>query len=206
MPTLILTNLRNVLVSLCTNGWKPKTKNMSQQVVSPKQIMINNGVLLGGISVLIGVILYATNNHVQPHWSYAVVGSLIFIAIVVLGIKKFKEANGGFLSLGQALKIGIGIALISALFGLAWQLLMTNVLDPDYADKILDVQREQFLERQPDMSQEQLDKTMEMVSGFSSPIFGAAVQILGGLFFGFIVSLIAGLVMKKEDPYANIED
>lgn len=178
---------------------------MAQEAISPKKIMIDYGVLLGIISLLLGVLMYVTNNHISPHWSLATAGFVLFIVVVVLGLKKFKESKGGYLSLGEALKIGIGIALISALIGLVWQLVMTNILDPEYADKVLQLQREEIIERQPDISQEQLDSTMEMISGFSSPIFGAAVQILGGLFFGFLISLVAGLIMKKENPYANVE-
>jgi hypothetical protein len=33
----------------------------------------------------------------------------------------------------------------------------------------------------------------------------AAIQLLAGIFFGFIISLIAGVIMKKENPYANVE-
>lgn len=178
---------------------------MTQQAISPKKIMIDYGVLLGIISLLLGVLMYVTNNHVAPHWSLGVGGFVIFVVILVLGLKKFKESKGGFMSLGEALKIGIGIAIISALIGLVWQLVMTNILDPDYADKLMQVQREQIIESQPDITQEQLDSTMEIMSGFSNPALSAAFQILAGIFFGFIVSLIAGLIMKKENPYANVE-
>jgi hypothetical protein len=191
---------------LCTNEKTIKNQNiMTQEAISPKKIMIDYGVLLGIISLLLGVLLYVTNNHVTPHWSFALFGFSLFIIVIVLGLKKFKNSTGGFMSLGEALKIGLGIALISAIIGLVWQLVMTNILDPEYAAKTLEVQREQMIESQPEITEEQLDATMEMIAGFSNPILSAAIQLLAGIFFGFIISLIAGVIMKKENPYANVE-
>jgi hypothetical protein len=41
---------------------------------------------------------------------------------------------------------------------------------------------------------------MEMNAKFSSPWIVAAFAIIGNLFFGFIIALIAGLIMKNKNP------
>ena len=132
-----------------------------------------------------------------------VIGMLVFIAVLVYGIKAFKKQNGGFLSIGQALKVGIGIALIAALLGALWMLLLTNVLEPDYMEQVSEVQREQMMERFPDMSEAQMEQAMEMNAKFSSPWITIASSIVVNLFIGFLVALIAGAIMKQKRPYED---
>ena len=70
---------------------------MENQKSSAQSIMLNNGLMLGLISILIGVLNYAFGNVYEPHWIISVIGILITIAFIVLGIKKIKENNNGFL-------------------------------------------------------------------------------------------------------------
>jgi len=37
----------------------------------------------------------------------------------------------------------------------------------------------------------------------TSPWFFATVTLISSLFFGFLISLIAGAIMKKQDPSLN---
>ena len=82
---------------------------MEDQKSSTKQIMLNYGLMLGFISILISVANYAVGNIYEQHWAVSVVSILITIAVIVLGIKKVKELNSGYLTLGEALKTGLGV-------------------------------------------------------------------------------------------------
>lgn len=169
---------------------------------SSKKFIINYGVLLGILSVLLGVIIYITGNVGEQNWTATAVGFLIIVASIVLGLKAFKAANNGFLNLSDALKIGIGIALIGGVLSVIWTLILMNFIEPDMIEQIMEVQREQLTERMPDMSEEQLEQSLAMVKKFSSPLIISAFALIGNLFFGFIISLIAGLIMqKKEELY-----
>lgn len=173
-----------------------------EQQASAKKHMVNYGLILGVISLIMGVYFYISETYFKPHWAFGVFGFIVMIVIITLAIKAFRADNGGFLTLGQALKVGIGVALVSALIGVGWNLLLTNVLVEDYPDKMMAFQREMMIESQPDMSDEQLDTAMGFMEKFSNPIFTNAVQVLMGIFFGFIISLISGLVLKRENPNA----
>lgn len=168
---------------------------------SSKKVMINYGVLLGIVTVLLNVIMYVTNNYLQPHWSLNILGLLIFIVIVVMALKAFKKDNGGYLKLGEALKIGLGVSLIGAIIGAIYTFLLMTVLEPTYMDQVMEIQQEAMLER--DMTQEQIDAALEMSQKFSGPGIVIAFQLIGGLFFGFIISLISGLALKKDNPYED---
>ena len=63
---------------------------MENKTAQPKKVIINYGLILGIISVFLSVIAYVTNTHLQPHWSVMVIGMLVFIAVLVYGIKAFK--------------------------------------------------------------------------------------------------------------------
>ncbi len=166
-----------------------------------KKFILNYGVLLGILSVLMGVVTYVTNAHLQPSMIYNIIGFLILIVVIILGIKAFKFENAGYLTLGESLKVGVGIALIGGLFSALWMLILMNFLEPDYMAQMADIQRETISEQNPNLTDQQLDSAMEMAAKFSSPWISMAIVIVGNMFLGLIISLIAGLVMKKENPY-----
>ncbi|MFT5890313.1 MAG: hypothetical protein ACI9Y7_000403 [Dokdonia sp.] len=173
---------------------------MKQVKASAKKIMINYGLLLGVISILLNVVMYVTNTHIQPHWSIQLFGFFIFIAIIVIAHKAYKKDNEGFMKLGEALKIGLGIALISAIIGIIYTYILINFLEPTYFDQLMSIQQDALIESNPNMTQEQLDQTMEITKKFSGTGVIITFQIIGGLFFGFIISLISGLILKKDNP------
>ncbi len=51
--------------------------------VSSKSFMVNNGIILGVASILFALVLYATGNHLTPHWSASVINAIIFIGIII---------------------------------------------------------------------------------------------------------------------------
>ena len=174
---------------------------MNNQTANSKGIIINYGLLLGILSIALSVIMYITNNHLQPGFISTAVSFLVTIVIIVLGINAFKKANGTFLSLSQALKVGLGIALIAGILGGVWQLLLVTVIEPEFLTQIADLQREEMMQRFPNMSESQMNDALEMSQKFSSPWIMMAMAIIGSLFFGFLISLVAGLIMKKKNPY-----
>ncbi|WP_103070492.1 DUF4199 domain-containing protein [Aquimarina sediminis] len=174
---------------------------MENEKASSKKIIINYGILLGIVSVLLGVIMYVTNAYTDPHWIYSVISFSILIGIISYGIKAYKTANNGYLALMDAIKVGIGIALIGGVIGVIWSLTLTTVIEPDYTQQVLEAQREKMLQN-PDMTEELVEQSMAIAEKFSSPFISIAVSIIGSLFLGFIISLIAGLIMqKKQDLY-----
>ena len=49
------------------------------------------------------------------------------------------------------------------------------------------------------LPQEQIDAQMEMSKNFQGPLMQSAFTLLGGLFFGFVISAITSAVMKKSE-------
>jgi hypothetical protein len=172
---------------------------MENQKSSAQSIMLNNGLMLGLVSILMGVVNYAFGDVYKPHWVISVVGILLTIAFIVLGIKKIKENNNGFLKLGEALKVGLGIALISGIIYTIYLFVFTSYIEPNFYENMAKVQEANILEKYPNMSDEQLEASKEMAGKFMGPGITSAFTIAGSLFFGFIIALIAGLIMKKSE-------
>lgn len=172
---------------------------MENQQTSAKQVMLNYGLILGFAGILINVAVFAMGKTYDPHWSVMVIGILVTIAVIVMGIKKVKESKNGFLSLGDALKTGLGIALIAGVISVIYTFIFTNYIEPEYFERMAEVQQQKMLEQYPNMSDEQIENAMEMTKKMSGIGMTAAVSLIGSLFIGFIISLIAGLIMKKSE-------
>lgn len=162
-----------------------------------KSFIINNGVILGVLGILISVTLYAMGMHLDPHWSIGILQFILMIAIIVLGISQFKKANGGFLSWGQGVKIGVGIAILSALISVIYNYIFITFVEPDFMAQVMEVQNQKLLDQ--GRSQEQIEAANAMTEKFKSPLFASAFGIIGSAIGGFIISAIAAAIMKKSE-------
>ena len=57
--------------------------------------------------------LYFLDMHYQQSQEAGIVGIIIMIAILIYAFIQFKKINEGYLSLSEALKIGLGISLVT---------------------------------------------------------------------------------------------
>lgn len=168
---------------------------------SSKNIILNYGLYLGIISVLINLVAYVTGNNIPPHWSVAVVSGVAMIAFIIIGMNNFKTGNGGFMSWGQAVKIGVGLTVISALIGIVYNQIFINFIEPEYMNDIMAFQEQTWVDQ--GLSIEQIDGAKEMVKKFQGPVISSAIAIVFSAFLSFIVSAIAGAIMKQsaEEQY-----
>ena len=183
----------NYYISI-TNATK-KLKRMENQQPTPGKYALTYGLILGGISLVFNIMLYVMDMHYQRDWTVGIIGLLIMVAILSIAIFQFKKANAGILLLGQAIKIGVGGALIAAIIGVIYQYALANFIDPDFVTKVLEVQSNKAVEAGK-INSEQAAQQMEMGRKFFW--IGYPAALLVSMFFGFIISLIAGLIMKKS--------
>lgn len=178
---------------------------MENKTNSTKGIVLNHGLILGAISILIAATNFAIGDPFKPHWSIAIISIAASITIIMMGLLKFRKAQDGAISLGQSLKAGLGIALVSGIVYVIFQIILTTFVDPEFYTKMIEFQRETMIEQYPDMSDEQLETSLEMAQKFTSPYITAAFTLIGSIFSGFIISLIGGLIIKRENPYKELD-
>ncbi|EAR01620.1 DUF4199 domain-containing protein [Maribacter sp. HTCC2170] len=159
---------------------------------------MNYGVLLGVVGVIFGLMLFSMDMHYDQGWAIRSVSLVLSFAAIFFGITQFKKANEGFLTISQALKLGTGIALIAGIISLIYFFLLSNVIEPDFMDKMYEIGKTKAMADNPKLTEEQIDQGIEMQKSFawvSYPII-LVMNIIIGLIFG----LISGLIMKKQKP------
>lgn len=173
---------------------------METQEVSVKKIAMNYGFILALLSIVVSVIAYVTNNHIERPWWVSVLSTVSMVGVIVYGLKAYKDENSGFLSIAEALKVGLAISIIAGIIGAFYNYIFVTIIEPDFVTQMLDMTRNQMIEQNPEMAQDQMDMAMGITEKMMQPMIMSAIGIIMTLFFGFIISLISGLIMKVNRP------
>jgi len=173
---------------------------MENQVSSTKTIL-NYGLYYGVASVLLSVIFYAMEIHLNPGVIGIVAAVALILAFPILAINNFKKANMNLLSWGQAVKIGMGVVVLGVLIAIIYNHIFTGFIEPDFYLQQAEITKEALIDA--GMTDDQITQQMEMSSKFQGTIIGDAVGLLFFAFVGFVISAIAGAIMKRteEDGY-----
>lgn len=157
----------------------------------------NYGLILGLIGVVFSLMLYTMDAHYSQDTATTIIGILIMVGITAWAIFNFRKANGGYLSLGQALKLGAGIALISGVISVLYTILLANVIDPEFPAKVME-SRLADAAANGDLTPEQLQQQKEM--GIKFFWMGYPFIIIINILIGLVIGLVTGLILKKEKP------
>ncbi|WP_405565939.1 DUF4199 domain-containing protein [Polaribacter sp. Asnod6-C07] len=174
-----------------------KFKTQMENKTNSKSIILNNGLYLGLTGVIVALVLYAMGKSFELQWVSNVVGLIATIAFVVLGLKAFKTNNGGFMSWGEGLKIGMGIVMVSAVITVIYTLLFTTVIEPDFQKMGMEFQQQKWLDA--GLTQEQIETFTESSEKFQSPAIISAMILAISAFMGFVITAITAAIMKKSE-------
>ncbi len=118
---------------------------------------------------------------------------------IYMACNNFKKENGGFISFGQCLKVGVLVCVIAGVIsGIASGIF--QMVFPEYMVEMMDKAKDEMMRKNPDMTQEQLDMGISMMQKFSKPYFTIPFTIVIYAFVGLIWSLIMGAIVKKDRP------
>lgn len=171
---------------------------MEENQPKVSRFSLNFGALAGLAGIVFSLMLYiAGMQHEQGFGIQAVQFSIVAL-FVVLAIMQYKKANSGYLNLIEAFKMGAGVAAISFVVGTIYFLIFSNVIEPNFMEEAYEIGRQKMMEQNPNLTAEQADQGIEMQKRFFWVIM--AVFMIISVIWGFIVSLIAGLIMKKDKP------
>lgn len=170
---------------------------MEPQQLSPGKFARNYGVILGITLILITVIMYVTGMQLEGVQWPMYIYYIIFPIMIFYAISQYKKARGNMLSLGEAIKIGLAIAVISALVYTVYNLLFNYVIDPEFTQELMKSEMDRQLESGA-LTEEMIEKSAPIRDVLTNPFVGSAIFIAFSAIFGLIYSLIAGLIMKRE--------
>ena len=100
---------------------------MENNKVNTKKIMLNYGVVLGVIAILIELVYYSFNMTNDKSWHKSALPALAMIVTLVLAYKEFKSQNQSFMTVGEGIKLGIGLVMISAVVGAVYSYVFMNL-------------------------------------------------------------------------------
>lgn len=169
------------------------------------QKALNNGLVGGLVSIALTLIGTLTGIMDPIGGGGFSAGSAIFsilgLAVTVFFIRRamiqFRdEDNGGVLSFGQGLGVGILTALVMALISAIYLYVHLSMIDPDALNNM----QEQVRQGMEDsgMSEEEMEAAEGMTSMFASAPFFAISSVFSSVFVGLIISLIVAAVTKRD--------
>ena len=165
-----------------------------------KTTVLNYGLIMGGLSIAFTLMLFLMDMHYQNSSIQQWTGLLIMTGSIIFGQLNFKKINGGFISLGEGMKIGIGIVAIGSSIGILYGLFQGYVLDPETMTKAMDYAINQAIDQNPELTDEMIEAIKGAFEFFANPFLSSAIGITVSLFFGSLISLLTGLAVKKNRP------
>ena len=163
---------------------------------STKQVSVKWGLIAAVVSIVFFMILTLTETDTSPWAGW--IGLIPFIIIVVLAHKEFKEGGDGYMSYSKGLAIGTLVSLVSAVISSIFRYIYIKFIDEGYFARI----EEQTILRleEQGLSDSEIEQALEISSNFTNPEISLVLGIIGGVFFGFVLSLIITAFTKNSNP------
>lgn len=166
---------------------------MEQKSIFWKSAMIY-GLYLGILVTLYSVILYVTGQTQNKTLSYLPI-VIYAVGIVLAQINHRNHELNGIINYGQAFAFGVAVMLFSGIISALYSLIILKI-DPSLIDQIKIAQEDAYLKN--GMSEDQIEKMMEMSSKMMTPGIIAIMGLFGSVFIGTIVSLVTSIYVKKQ--------
>ncbi len=166
-----------------------------------KKFAMNYGAVLGLFLVAIAVIMWSVGADDKQSVIPGLLNNVLTITFIAYAIVQYRDINNnGFISYASSLKLGTTIAFFSSIILAFYSVIHISYIDTEALSEIIKLTEQTMLEAQPEISDEELDLALQMVSKFMQPHWMMIMGMLGGTFMGFLYSLIISIFVKKEDP------
>lgn len=168
---------------------------MDKTLPTTGQFALRYGLLLGAVTIVFSLMLHFMDMQYDQGMAKNIVSMVMLFGIILLAIIQFKKVNQGYISVSEALKIGVGTALIGGIISVLYIMVYVNFIDTNFHEQIAELSRAGMLEQNPEMTQEQMDTAIEMQQKFFWVTY--PFILIFNIFVGFVISLITGLIVKK---------
>lgn len=135
---------------------------------------------------------------VQEILGYA--SMVISLSLVYFGIRHYRDReNSGSLSLGEGLRIGLGISLITALCFGVLDVIYVKYLNPDFMDsyytRVLADLEATLPAEEFQLRKQEMEAQKELFSSAWMNFFLMATTVM---LIGFIITLFSSLILKRK--------
>jgi len=159
-------------------------------------VVLNFAALYAIISILFLIFQPKNMNSSSTTSVLGFVSLILFISIPIVAIRTYKK-QGGQISLGKAIKIGVLIGLFGGFITAVYSVIYYQFINPSGIDETLEISR-QVLEKSGKYSEEMIEKQMQLTRDYFLPFLFIG-QIFSGVLYGLIGGVIGGLFFKPKN-------
>ena len=160
-------------------------------------IALRYGLIAGLLVIIYALILQFTDLYMSKALSY--VNYLFVLIAIILAYREFKSQDQGHMTYAQGLGLGTLTAGIAGVLSGIFSYIYIKFIDDSMLGKIAEMQREE-LEKSSGMSDEEIERALEMSASFTTPEMIMVFSIIGFVFFGFLISLVVAAAMRNPRP------
>jgi hypothetical protein len=159
-------------------------------------VILNFSALYAIISILFLIFQPKTMEPSSTSSILGFVSLILFISIPIVAIMTYKK-QGGEISLGTAIKIGLLIGLIGGFVTGVYAVIYYQIINPVAIDETLELSRE-VLEKSGKFTEEQIEKQLELTRDYFIPFLFIG-QVFTGLLYGLIGGVLGGLFYRPKN-------
>ena len=161
--------------------------------------------MVTGIFILVTGVLFILGLGYKPLSFQKIFNVVIFASVTIIALFHFKRKHSGFLSLGNAFMLGLGVTLVGSLLIILWVYLFSKILNSDfYFEGLREYNIWNHGLLNPHLSHEEIvadtDAALEENIRFEYLSIFIGNVVLNGLIINFIISL---LMKSKKGKYKN---
>ena len=160
------------------------------------------GLILGGISVVWLLLMWAIGLHGEEKLSYGFIEYFYYLVPIVcisMGIKAVRSENGGYIKYGKAFGAGALISLIGiGIYGLFYYIYI-NMINMEYIPNKIK-QLYAYYEAHPEIVEKTKMSIDELVQMASVQMDSAIANISAFVIICLLATLIIAAIYKKEQP------
>ena len=163
------------------------------------------GGIMGALLIIVSLMFYLTGMVDMETGKSGILSNIlnyvISIGAIVMAMREFKQSQVNNLTVGEGVVIGILTGIVGGLIVAIYTYIFMTMIAPEMLDSI----RDAAMAGAGDMDSEQEETAGKIMDTMLSPGVMASMVVVMKFFLGLFVGLIAGMIMKEENPLANFE-
>jgi len=159
---------------------------------------LTSGIIVGIVLIVFSLLMYFLD--VDPQSKIMWLSYLILAAGLWWAIISYRnKLPGGYLTYGKAFSAGFFTGLFASIILAIFTFIYVQYIDTTLIDKILANTENKILNKQPNISDEDLDRALSMTRKFTNPSMMSIFSFVGNTILSTLFSLIIAIFAKRED-------
>lgn len=171
---------------------------MNDNTIQPSESLLKwalpYGLIFGLILVFETVLLYLLNLSYEK-WVSVLVYVVLF-GMSYFAIKKRKELQGNYITLGEGFKAGFLALFIATIISTIYLYIHMQYVDTNYLSTIINMQLVDLQDK--GVSQSQIDTSMEWIKKLMTPTITTLIGFISSGFSSLAFALISASILKNE--------